>query len=102
MGILNIWGKKAPRTDAMALRLPTGSFTVDPQGRIVASTLPSSFPKDLIQRISEVVLEAFQDARDARIPITDFAADFAALKLTARELRGGAIIFLAPRNFGER
>ena len=31
------------------------------------------------------------------IPLTELIADYSALKLTARELRGGAIIFLAPR-----
>ena len=102
MGFLGILGKKSPRSDSMAMRLPKGSFTVDPHGRLVASTLPSSFPQALIQKISSLVLDSFQSARDARLPITDLVADFSTFKLTAKEMRGGAIIFLAPRNFGER
>ena len=102
MGLLGILGKKSPRADSMALRLPKGSFTVDPQGRVVASTLPSSFPAALTRRISSLVLGSFQSAREARLPISDLVADFAAFKLTAREMRGGAIIFLAPRTFGEK
>jgi len=48
------------------------------------------------------VLSTFQAAREAGIPLTELIADYAALKLTARELRGGAIIFLAPRSLGQK
>jgi len=95
MGFLNLLTRRSPSIGLM--RLPTGSFTLDPGGRIVASTLPRSFPTAHVQQIGALVLSTFQSARDAQIPLTELIADFSALKLTARELRGGAIIFLAPR-----
>lgn len=101
MGILNLLTRRASSA-ANLVRLPTGSFTLDPSGRIVASTLPRSFPADQVRRIGDLVLTTFQLARDARIPLSELIADYAALKLTARELRGGAIIFLAPRSLGPK
>jgi hypothetical protein len=95
MGFLNLLSRRGAGPGLV--RLPTGSFTLDPGGRIVASTLPRSFPAAHVQRIGALVLSTFQSAREAQIPLTELIADYAALKLTARELRGGAIIFLAPR-----
>jgi len=95
MGFLNLLSRRGAGPGLV--RLPTGSFTLDPSGRIVASTLPRSFPAAHVQRIGALVLSTFQSAREAQIPLTELIADYAALKLTARELRGGAIIFLAPR-----
>ena len=102
MGILNLLTRRASGSGANLVRLPTGSFTLDPSGRIVASTLPRSFPAEQVRHIGELVLNTFQLARDARIPLSELIADYAALKLTARELRGGAIIFLAPRSLGPK
>ena len=95
MGLLNLLGKRGSVSGLV--RLPTGSFTLDPGGRIVASTLPRSFPTAHVQQIGALVLSTFASAREAQIPLTELIADYSALKLTARELRGGAIIFLAPR-----
>ena len=95
MGLLNLLTRRGSGPSLM--RLPTGSFTLDPSGRIVASTLPRAFPTAHVQEIGALVLSTFQAAREARIPLTELIADYSALKLTARELRGGAIIFLAPR-----
>jgi hypothetical protein len=78
------------------LKLPTGSFTVDRDGRLIVSTLPSSFPKELTLDIARRVMKAFDSARTAQLPLTELVVDYPALRLTARELRGGAIIFLAP------
>ncbi|PYL01280.1 MAG: hypothetical protein DME18_04400 [Verrucomicrobia bacterium] len=102
MGILNLLARRGPQTGANLVRLPTGSFTLDPSGRTVASTLPRSFPAEQVRQIGELVLSTFKSARGAGIPLTELIADYAALKLTARELRGGAIIFLAPRSLGQK
>jgi len=102
MGILNLLSKRGSQTGPGLVRLPTGSFTIDPGGRIVASTLPRSFPTEQVRQIGELVLSTFLAAREARVPLTELIADYAAFKLTARELRGGAIIFLAPRSLGPK
>ncbi len=103
MGILNLLSRRGPTSgDTALVRLPTGSFTVDPTGKVVASTLPQSFPAAQVRQIGEVVLATFRSAHEANIPLMELIADYAALKLTARELRGGAIIFLAPRSLGPK
>jgi hypothetical protein len=102
MGLLKFLTRRGSSTVANLVRLPTGSFTLDPSGRIVASTLPRSFPGAQTRQIGDVVLSTFRLAREAQIPLTELIADYAALKLTARELRGGAIIFLAPRSLGPK
>jgi len=94
MGLLNIFSK----TDAPKLeRLPSGSFTVDKTGKIVVSTLPQNYPTASAQQIARAVLAVFKSAREANLLFTEFFVHYGSMKVTAREQRGGAIIFLAPR-----
>src|SRR5947207_14778076 len=99
MGLLNLLAK--PETVTL-LRLPAGSFTVDRTGRVLASTLPQTFPSALVREIGELVLSTFRLAEAAQLPLSDLVAEYSALRLTARELRGGAIVFLSPRGLGAR
>jgi len=104
MGLLNFLSRKEPppsRSDGI-LRLPSGSFTVDRSGRIITSTLPRSFPTEVTEEIGNLVLSVLESSRQTQTPLSELMIDFAALKLTARELRGGAIIFLAPHGFGQK
>jgi hypothetical protein len=91
-----------PLDTSQMRRLPSGSFTLDPAGRIVASTLPRTYPASLVQQIAQIVMKAFDLAHASHLLLTELVVEYPALKLTARELRGGAIIFLAPRNLGQR
>ena len=93
MGFLkNIFGDSAA-----VQQLPTGTIAVDRQGHIVTSTVSSAFPKNLLQGIGRDVLELFREARAAQMPLAEVALHFGSLRITARELRGGAIIFLFPQ-----
>ena len=92
MGILNLFSKAAPTL----LRLPSGSFSVDREGRILVGTLPSSFPSELQNEIAQEVLATFREASAAQLPLSELNIHFASLRISARELRGGAIIYLAP------
>ncbi len=94
MGLLNLFSKSGPA--AGLVRLPRGSFTVDATGRILTSTLPQSFPEPYCKEISRVVLAAFKSADEVKLPLKEIFIHFAGLKLTAKEQRGGAMIFLAP------
>jgi hypothetical protein len=93
MGLLNIFTKPVPNL----LRLTAGSFTVDRNCKLVVSTLPSNFPKELIKEIGTQVLAAFRASQDAQLPLAEMVVNYPSLRITARELRGGAIIFLLPR-----
>jgi len=93
MGLLNLFSKPAPAL----LGLPSGSFTLDRSGRVVIATLPSSFPVALMTEIGRHVMTTLRDAQAAQLPLAELVVHYPALKITARELRGGAIIFLAPQ-----
>jgi len=86
--------KKSKRTKLV--RLPTGSFTLDRDGNVMTSTLPQGFPDSQIEAVSKCVLTAFQMAKKAQMPLSELIINYNALRILARELRGGAIIFLMP------
>ena len=94
MGLLDFFSSKQ---DAPALgRLPSGSFTVDRSGNILTSTLPRAFSEANVREIGKTVMEAMVSAREANLPVTELVIYFSALKITAKEQRGGVMIFLAP------
>ena len=78
-------------------RLPTGSFTVDSAGHVVSSTVPQAVPAALVQEIGQCVVAVFDGARKANLSFSEMVAQYASFKITAREMRGGAIIFLSPK-----
>jgi hypothetical protein len=82
---------------ASVQQLPAGTVTVDRNGKVVTSTVSSSFPEPLLQEIGREVLELFREARTGQIPMAEISLHFGSLRITARELRGGAIIFLFPK-----
>jgi hypothetical protein len=98
MGILNLFA----RTPTRLRPLPRGSFTVDRDGRVLASTLPQSFPVALAESIAGRVLQTFRSAQAAQAPLSEVVVRYSSLKLTARELRGGAIIFLVPQTLASQ
>jgi hypothetical protein len=93
MDFMSFFSKPAPPL----LRLPTGSFTMDRDGRVLVATLPSTFPAALVQEIGRRVLESFREAQAAQLPLAELVIHYASLKISARELRGGALVFLSPK-----
>lgn len=93
MGLLSIFNRASPSL----LRLHAGSFTVDREGEVLIGTLPSTFPGELTRDIGRQVLETFRQAEQAQLPLSEIIVSYPSLKITARELRGGAIVFLSPR-----
>jgi hypothetical protein len=93
MGLLNLFAKPAPTL----VRLPAGSFTVARDGRVLTGTLPSSFPASLVKDIAGQVRAAFSEAAAAQLPLAEFVINYPSLRIAARELRGGAIVYLSPR-----
>ena len=98
MRLLKLFSK-APKFRLVAL--PAGSFTLDRAGQVMTSTLPQSFPEDFMRAIGDKVLAAFRAAREAQMPLSELIIHYAALKLLARELRGGAIIFIMPQSLNQ-
>jgi hypothetical protein len=89
--------KKIFRRTAAVQELPSGSLTVDRNGNTITSTISSAYPASLLKEIAKDVLKLFQEARDSQMPLAEVSVHFASLRVTARELRGGAIIFLFPQ-----
>jgi len=94
MGFLSHFNE-APKPELK--RLPSGTFTIDADCRIVSSTVPGWVPEAQVRDIGQQVLAVFQGARNANLPFSELIVQYAAFKITAREMRGGAIIFLSPR-----
>jgi hypothetical protein len=89
--------KKFSKTPELK-RLATGTFTVDPHGRVVSSTVPGTVSNALVRDIGRHVLAIFEGARNANLAFSELTVQYAAFKITARQMRGGAIIFLQPRS----
>lgn len=77
-------------------RLPGGAFSIHSGGEVVASTLPSDFPNATVLQIGRAVLSAFRRAHEAHVPLYELVIHFSGLTINARELKGGALIFLNP------
>ncbi len=83
--------------DHLALqRLPGGSFCLHSGGGIAASTLPSTFSCALILEIGGVVRDAFRHAHESGLALAELNLHYSGLTIAARELRGGALVFLQP------
>jgi hypothetical protein len=91
--IFNRWFGHSPTVR----ELPSGSVTVDLEGSIVTSTVSSSFPQSTLQQVGQDVVALFREARAAQMPLAEVSLQFGSLLITARELRGGAVIFLFPQ-----
>jgi len=94
MGILNWFDKPAPDVQKLA----AGSFTVDRHGNVLTTTVGSAYPQWLLDDTAREVLSLFRGAREAQMPLTGLELHYAGLNITAREMQGGAIIFLSPQN----
>jgi hypothetical protein len=94
MGILNFFSKA--KAGPSLERLPKGCVTVDRNGTIVTSTLSQSFPETKVNRIIQDVMAIFRSAQDAQLVFNELQLTYPALRITAKELKGGAMIFISP------
>ena len=78
-------------------RLPTGSFTVDAHGEVISSTVSQVFPRPWSGTSARELWHVFDGARRAQLPFSELVVQYASYKIVAREMRGGAIIFLSPK-----
>jgi hypothetical protein len=89
--------KKMFRSKAAVSQLPSGSLTVNRHGKIITATVSSTYPPELLRAIGNVAVDLLRDAHTAQMPVAEVTINFASLRITARELRGGAIVFLFPQ-----
>lgn len=89
--------KRLFRSHAAVQQLPAGGLVVSRDGKVVASTVSSAYPQALLHDIARDVLLLFRQAREAQMPLAELSIHFSSLRVTAREMRGGAVIFLSPQ-----
>lgn len=94
MGVL----KPFIRTEILveAGRMPSGCFAVHREGGIICSTLPQWFPTKTAIEIGRIVIAAFRVATETSVSLTELHVRYRGLTILARDLRGGALIFLFP------
>ncbi len=90
------------RTPRKLGKIPSGAFSLDREGRIIASTLPQWFPVTEMRDIGERVLAFFRNAQHAQMPLQELNVYYPSLRVTARNLRGGALIFLLPQTLPKK
>jgi hypothetical protein len=94
MGFLSIFS----RARAAVQTLPSGTMTVDRHASILASTISSGFSDELLQAVAAQIVGFFKSAAAAQVPLGEIRLYFPSLNITARELRGGAVIFFSPKH----
>jgi len=94
MGLLSLFSKSSPGVRL----LPSGTVTVDRNARIVASTVSSAHSPELLQEIGNQILHLFREAHKAQMPLSEITLKFGNFKINAREMRGGAMIFLSQNH----
>ncbi|MEJ0091366.1 MAG: hypothetical protein WDM80_16675 [Limisphaerales bacterium] len=52
----------------------------------------------MLGEIGREILVLFREARTSQLPLAEISLHFGSLLITARELRGGAVIFLLPQS----
>ena len=87
-------GRDRPRVALESL--PSGCFALHRGGDLAGSTLPGTFPVEKMSEIGKIVIQTFRRAQETNLLLTDLRFHFSGLQISARELRGGALIFLIP------
>lgn len=91
--------KQKKTQEQSAVDIKSGSFTVDSKGKILSSTLPSSISENFLLSIAQNVLETFNNSRSVGLFADELVINFPTVKITARNMRGGAFINIAPVNY---
>jgi hypothetical protein len=94
MGVLNPFHRTAIPVEAG--RMPSGCFAVHREGGVICSTLPQWFSTKTTLEIARVVTAAFRIAGETNVTLNELFIRYRGLTIVARDLRGGAIIFLNP------
>jgi hypothetical protein len=97
MGFLRRLFRSHAAVHAAVQPLPAGGLIVSRDGKVVASTISSVYPQALLRDIARDVLLLLRQAREVQMPLAELSLHFASLRVTAREMRGGAVIFLSPQ-----
>lgn len=74
--------------------IPSGSFTVDSGGEVLVGTLPTEWMREHAAVLGREIVDALAEAEAMGEPVVELSLEYSGLKISARNLRGGAVIFL--------
>jgi hypothetical protein len=89
--------RRSEQAAKVPLHLPAGCFTMDGVGAIVATTMPSDFPKTLMAAIGDAVLKTLRGAELAGLGLSELSVHYGSVRICARDLHGGTLVFLNPQ-----
>ncbi len=79
-------------------RIPSGCFAVNRNGVVVTSTLPGWYPEKLMVEIGRVLIDSMRSAQETELAVSELHINYSGMEIIGRDLRGGVLIFLRPRN----
>ena len=97
MPLLKLFSKSTPAPATIG-HLPSGAFIINRAGNIFASTVPSSLPREIQEQVGKTALQSFATCRKTNLNLSELVVCYSGFKIVARELRGGALIFLQPEH----
>ena len=95
--VVTQWGAEPRVAAAPTEAVVSGSLAVNRAGHLVASTLPSVIPPEVVNQTGRTLLGVFAGSRKIGAPLHHMTIRYNGVSIVATELRGGALIFLNPR-----
>ncbi len=81
---------------ARSFDIPQGAFTYDSAGGIVVGSVPTDWLEAYGPQLVSVFRKAFTSAEQKGLPLAEIALHYAGARITARDLRGGGIVYVFP------
>lgn len=82
---------------ARTFDIPQGAFTYDSEGRILVGTLPIAWLESFGPALVKAFRRSFASAEEKGFPLHEIALHYGGARITAKDLRGGAIVFVSPK-----
>lgn len=84
------------RSETRAFDIPQGAFTYDSAGSILVGSVPMAWLDEFGPYLVKTFRKAFAAAEEKGLPLTEIALHYGGARLTAKDLRGGGIIYIFP------
>ncbi len=84
------------RGEARAFDIPRGAFTYDSEGDILIGSVPTAWLEEFGPYLVKAFRKAFSSAEEKGLPLTEIALHYGGARLTAKDLRGGGIVYVFP------
>lgn len=76
--------------------IPRGAFTYDSAGGILVGSVPQAWMEEFGPMLVKTLRKAFGVAAEKGLILNEIALYYAGVRIVARDLRGGGIVYLLP------